>query len=86
MSKKAGRNDPCPCGSGKKFKQCCQKLPGRKKLSAKVIKSGAAAEQGEKQKGQGSDLIKRAFGNAFAAPAPTLKEEPKESSESKAQE
>lgn len=20
---KAGRNDPCPCGSGKKFKQCC---------------------------------------------------------------
>jgi uncharacterized protein len=19
---KAGRNDPCPCGSGKKFKQC----------------------------------------------------------------
>ena len=18
-----GRNDPCPCGSGKKFKQCC---------------------------------------------------------------
>ena len=21
--KKAGRNDPCPCGSGKKFKNCC---------------------------------------------------------------
>jgi preprotein translocase subunit SecA len=20
---KAGRNDPCPCGSGKKFKNCC---------------------------------------------------------------
>ena len=20
---KAGRNDPCPCGSGKKFKHCC---------------------------------------------------------------
>jgi hypothetical protein len=19
----AGRNDPCPCGSGKKFKRCC---------------------------------------------------------------
>ncbi|EMZ2628949.1 SEC-C domain-containing protein, partial [Escherichia coli O8:H11] len=18
-----GRNDPCPCGSGKKFKKCC---------------------------------------------------------------
>jgi preprotein translocase subunit SecA len=20
---KVGRNDPCPCGSGKKFKNCC---------------------------------------------------------------
>ncbi len=20
---KIGRNDPCPCGSGKKFKKCC---------------------------------------------------------------
>jgi preprotein translocase subunit SecA len=20
---KTGRNDPCPCGSGKKFKNCC---------------------------------------------------------------
>lgn len=23
MSKKPGRNDPCPCGSGKKYKKCC---------------------------------------------------------------
>ena len=23
---KVGRNDPCPCGSGKKFKQCCGAL------------------------------------------------------------
>ena len=22
-SEKIGRNDPCPCGSGKKYKQCC---------------------------------------------------------------
>lgn len=22
---KIGRNDPCPCGSGKKFKNCCMK-------------------------------------------------------------
>ena len=21
--KKVGRNDPCPCGSGKKYKYCC---------------------------------------------------------------
>ena len=24
--KKIGRNDPCPCGSGKKYKQCCGKI------------------------------------------------------------
>ncbi len=23
LSDKVGRNDPCPCGSGKKYKQCC---------------------------------------------------------------
>lgn len=23
MTKKIGRNQPCPCGSGKKFKKCC---------------------------------------------------------------
>ena len=23
VGKKIGRNDPCPCGSGKKFKKCC---------------------------------------------------------------
>lgn len=23
MTSKPGRNDPCPCGSGKKYKQCC---------------------------------------------------------------
>ena len=22
---KIGRNDPCPCGSGRKYKQCCGK-------------------------------------------------------------
>ncbi|MDK9721646.1 MAG: SEC-C metal-binding domain-containing protein [Rhodospirillales bacterium] len=23
MTPKVGRNDLCPCGSGKKFKKCC---------------------------------------------------------------
>ena len=25
VEKKVGRNDPCPCGSGKKYKKCCGK-------------------------------------------------------------
>ena len=27
---KVGRNDPCPCGSGKKYKKCCSGLLGGK--------------------------------------------------------
>lgn len=26
MKVKIGRNDPCPCGSGKKYKKCCMKI------------------------------------------------------------
>ena len=29
---KIGRNDPCPCGSGKKYKQCCAGKTSRKEL------------------------------------------------------
>ena len=28
VGKKVGRNDPCPCGSGRKFKVCCMKKGG----------------------------------------------------------
>jgi preprotein translocase subunit SecA len=28
-TQKVGRNDPCPCGSGKKYKNCCMRLGGR---------------------------------------------------------
>ena len=24
QAKRIGRNDPCPCGSGKKYKKCCE--------------------------------------------------------------
>ena len=42
---KPGRNAPCPCGSGKKFKQCCEgkeaaKAQSRGKIIAAVL--GAA--------------------------------------------
>lgn len=28
QAERTGRNDPCPCGSGKKFKKCCMNLRG----------------------------------------------------------
>lgn len=43
MNQKVGRNDPCPCGSGKKYKNCCMnqerpKASGiKRKLTAKVL-------------------------------------------------
>src|SRR5215212_2169273 len=30
MTGKVGRNDPCPCGSGRKYKKCCQESFGEK--------------------------------------------------------
>ena len=50
MVEKAGRNDPCPCGSGKKYKNCHMLLEkeatsakytpsGKRKFKAKVISS-----------------------------------------------
>jgi hypothetical protein len=35
--KKVGRNDPCHCGSGKKFKKCCESKAGGKPLAAHKI-------------------------------------------------
>ncbi len=37
MNKKVGRNDPCPCGSGKKYKACCMH---KQQESARYTPSG----------------------------------------------
>ena len=34
---KVGRNDPCPCGSGKKFKKCCEEKVLKKKFNAEHL-------------------------------------------------
>lgn len=39
MEDKVGRNDPCPCGSGLKFKKCCFGKPPKLKFKATVIKA-----------------------------------------------
>ncbi|MCA0270125.1 MAG: SEC-C domain-containing protein [Bacteroidetes bacterium] len=33
LAEKLGRNDPCPCGSGRRFKRCCLEA-GRFRWSA----------------------------------------------------
>ena len=33
VTRRTGRNDPCPCGSGKKFKRCCENALRNSQLS-----------------------------------------------------
>jgi hypothetical protein len=42
---KVGRNDPCPCGSGKKFKKCCEMKQQHKKIHAQVLAPQTQATQ-----------------------------------------
>ncbi len=46
MKEEIGRNDPCPCGSGKKYKKCCGS-PKAAQHTFEVIKSdsGSLAER-----------------------------------------
>jgi hypothetical protein len=39
--KKVGRNDPCPCGSGKKYKQCCLRAEAAKRAQGANDRSEA---------------------------------------------
>ena len=44
MSAQPGRNDPCPCGSGNKYKKCClEKDDAARTAAAKATAAAAAA-------------------------------------------
>lgn len=65
MANKIGRNDACPCGSGKKYKQCCLKNQkpkplGQRRFKATVLKQPPKAEaSSEVAIEEGPDLIAR---------------------------
>lgn len=64
MADKPGRNDPCSCGSGKKFKNCCfLKNPTGKRIIKATILSGAKP----------IDLMERTFGAGIAKSKETEK-------------
>lgn len=47
---KTGRNDPCPCGSGKKYKRCCLEKDQQAESEARAAGQAAvAAKQEAKQ-------------------------------------
>jgi hypothetical protein len=41
--KDIGRNDPCPCGSGKKLKKCCYEKYLKKKANWRWLHTGKKA-------------------------------------------
>ena len=80
MVDKIGRNDPCPCGSGKKYKNCClqKQQPkgsslGRRKITAKVLSAGGINKPlpigQEQRQAPGvvdyATLMERSFGEAL---------------------
>ena len=59
---KAGRNDPCPCGSGKKLKKCCEQSRS-KRFHAEVMQAHAAVSGS-----QGAGKISSLFFRSGVAP------------------
>ncbi len=73
-AKQPGRNDPCPCGSGKKFKKCHLGSEPHATSSAQVDPSyrqqrlEAARIQRERQQGLGKAIVSANFkGERFVA-------------------
>lgn len=71
---KVGRNDPCPCGSGKKFKKCCLNkaediaFESDSELRLKIAQLQARQQQIQKQQGLGRTIISMEFqGYRFVA-------------------
>jgi hypothetical protein len=42
-----GRNEPCPCGSGKKYKKCCWNKDVNKSFKASKLEAGAPGALGK---------------------------------------
>ena len=61
-AKKVGRNDPCPCGSGKKYKNCCldKDLAAIGTASSQPVKNGPAAQAGKASAKQSAQAGKAA--------------------------
>ncbi len=69
---KVGRNDPCPCGSGKKYKKCCEEKGNKKKFHAEIFSATLVAEP---QTTQHTSKVSSLF---FQKTLPSLTPKPKE--------
>jgi tetratricopeptide (TPR) repeat protein len=58
MPTKTGRNDPCPCGSGKKYKHCCLERDQAAEHAKFARTAAAAAEAAAAMQKETEDRIK----------------------------
>ena len=66
-----GRNEKCPCGSGRKYKQCCLGKDEEKARKARAKQAEKAAKEAEKaQKAAEKSGEKEEAAPAIEAPAP----------------
>jgi uncharacterized protein len=62
MNQKVGRNDPCTCGSGKKYKNCClNKVSVSDKMRSHKLKAKWLNAPQE------PNLMERTFGDAITS-------------------
>ncbi len=57
--KEVGRNDPCPCGSGKKYKKCC----AQKSLMQRRVFHQIESSQAESSIQRVTGVLSQAFRN-----------------------
>ena len=69
--KKVGRNDPCPCGSGKKFKKCCERTMLGKRFRVTKIEAPKTTQDAPENKAMSGFFQKN-----VTPIAPTKKEKP----------
>jgi hypothetical protein len=60
---KVGRNDPCPCGSGNKYKKCCLAKDQASAIQA-IEATNAAAASAAKAKADADEAAAEAAGGA----------------------
>lgn len=68
---KVGRNDPCSCGSGKKYKKCCEMKSKHKKINAQLLSQAQPSQETKETSKVSSLFFKRA-----SAPKPPTEEPP----------
>src|SRR5271157_4964758 len=67
MGVKSGRNDPCPCGSGKKYKKCCGENPSAVPAAQTPRPSPSAGERKDYARHQALTPIEVSQLNAMIA-------------------